>query len=423
MSARGDVGAGRCRRVTAKPNDIAVLTLEQPLPYRPVRLAASTDSALYTPGTAGTVYGWGLTSSSPYGEQSETLKTAVLPLNSDTTCKNALDAHVPGVFVPGHMVCAGERLTGDDTVDTTSCRNDSGDPLLVRGRVAGIVSWNVSSEDNLCDVAGVYDVYTKVSSYAGPAQARITDTDFTFNGKADLFARTSKGQGYIYAGGTFKTRTSLGTGWNSFNKVVQTDLNRDGYQDFVVRTTGGDLRWQHYDLAKKTWVNTKLFTGWKTSRQILAPGDLTGDALPDLLQVDSGGTLWLYPGKGNGTFASRIKARTGWKPYTHVVGHGDLTNDGKADVVVRGGNGKLYLFPGTGVATKPLGTAKQLTSKAIAGLTGLAATGDVNGDGYADLVVRTKTGKLWLHAGTGKGTLKAPTAFAGSGWNQFTLFG
>ena len=49
-------------------------------------------------------------------------------------------------------------------------------------------------------------------------------------------------------------------------------------------------------------ADTKIFTNWKTRTRIIAPGDVTGDYLPDLLSVDSGGALWIYPGNGNGTF-------------------------------------------------------------------------------------------------------------------------
>lgn len=89
-----------------------------------------------------------------------------------------------------------------------------------------------------------------------------------------------------------------------------------------------------------SWSTTKIFTGWKTRTRIVAPGDVTGDYLPDPLSVDSGGTLWIYPGKGNGTFGPAVKVGTGWNRYNQVRGHGDFTGDGRADLLARRSRGK-----------------------------------------------------------------------------------
>ena len=43
-----------------------------------------------------------------------------------------------------------------------------------------------------------------------------------------------------------------------------------------------------------SWTDTKIFTGWKTRTRTITPGDVTGDYLPDVLPVDSGGTLSLF---------------------------------------------------------------------------------------------------------------------------------
>ncbi|MEV6111488.1 hypothetical protein AB0L59_02975 [Streptomyces sp. NPDC052109] len=89
------------------------------------------------------------------------------------------------------------------------------------------------------------------------------------------------------------------------------------------------MYWEHFVLNSArtdgSWTETKIFTGGKTRTRIIAPGDVTGDNLPDILSVDSGGTLWIYPGKGNGTFGSRFSVRTGWNQYNSVRGQGDLT--------------------------------------------------------------------------------------------------
>ncbi|CAM5316190.1 hypothetical protein STENM327S_03769 [Streptomyces tendae] len=82
---------------------------------------------------------------------------------------------------------------------------------------------------------------------------------------------------------------------------------------------------------------------------IRVPGDLSGDALADLVAKDKDGVLWLYPGKGDGTFGSRVRIGGGWAKYT-ITGKGDYDRDGRPDLLARDGSGVLWLYPGTGKA-------------------------------------------------------------------------
>lgn len=410
-------------------NDIAVLTLAHSLSLsstiRTAPLAASDDSALYTPGTAATVYGWGLTTSAPDAPLSQSLKTATLPIQADSTCDaSLLTALGADYFRAGHMICAGYPATGDDTTATTTCAGDSGGPLMVNGRIAGIVSWGVSSSDEngnvvqWCDVKDTYDVFTKVSTYTAAAQERINDFDWSGNGRADLLVRTSTGSGYVYLGSSLRTRTYVLGGWQYFNKAVQTDLNRNGAPEVLARSTAGNLWLRHWISGK--WSSTKLYTGWGTVRQILVPGDLDGDTLPDMLMVDSSGRLWLYPGKGTGYFGTRrLVGSYGWQSFANVVGHGDLTGDGKPDIVARTPGGVIYLYPGKG---NGYFGARRTLSTAFKYYNGMAAVGDITGDGHADLVMRSNSGYLYVYPGKGNGYFGGRITI-GYGWNQFTWLG
>jgi hypothetical protein len=407
-------------------NDVAVLTLDRTLPLSTAKIAANTDSALYTAGTNATVYGWGLTSSGPDGAQSDVLKQATLPLQADTTCDDALKASLgQDYFVNGHMVCAGPASTGDDATTTTTCAGDSGGPLVVNGRVAGIVSWGVSEVNpdgtvsKYCGVAGTYPVFTKVSAYTGVTLARVNDTDWSGDGQADVFARyKTGGTARVYKGSKLTSYSSAGSGWGSFNKVLQTDLNRDGVVDYIMRNTSGALYWRHK--SGSTWVNTKLSSSWGTVKQIITPGDVTGDALPDLMSVTSKGYLYVYPGKGNGTFGTAKYLGSGWLSYAQVVGHGDYTGDGRPDLIARTSGGTTYLF--TSSTTGTFGSRKLVSSTAFKYATAIVATGDVNGDGNSDLVTRTSSGTLWLYKGYGNGTFTSAVK-AATGANSYNLFG
>ncbi|SDM88432.1 trypsin-like serine protease, partial [Streptomyces wuyuanensis] len=367
--------------VSTMDNDVAVLTLTAPVPstVKPLPLAQPTDSALYQAGLDGKVYGWGKTTSGP-GGVSAVLKVADADVVSDTACAAAYPG---GGFVKGHMLCAGAAPTGDDGTSETTCSGDSGGPLVVGGRLAGIVS------GENCSTAGKYGLYTKFSTYSAPVQARVDDANWNYDHTADLLARRASDNSLFswHSKVTSLARTYNLGNFGAVNLLVQTDLDRDDYQDLIYRVGNGDVYWDHYvpgpGGTQGDWAFKLVAKGWSKHKHIVAPGDVTGDELPDLLAVDSTGTLRVYPGRGNGGFNAPITIGTGWGAFTMVRGHGDFTNDGKADVFARKSDGKTYLYKGTGVASKPF--AAPVLVGAFGSMNAIVTTGDVNSDGHADV--------------------------------------
>jgi secreted trypsin-like serine protease len=133
--------------------DWAVLTLGAALDTDSAPIVAQ-DADVYAVGAAATVIGWGDTTGR--GDYAATLRQVTVPLVSDTTCRTAYPGGIYGTYDPAAMVCAGERQGGKD-----ACSADSGGPLLLDGRLAGIVSWGDG-----CAQARKPGVYTRVAAFA-----------------------------------------------------------------------------------------------------------------------------------------------------------------------------------------------------------------------------------------------------------------
>jgi secreted trypsin-like serine protease len=139
-------------------DDVAVLTLSTSMPYTTASYVSSSQTGVYAAGTTARILGWGTTSAG--GSSSNQLRTATVPITSNTTCANAYGSD----FVQSDMVCAGDPSGGKDT-----CQGDSGGPLLIGGVLAGITSWGEGCAD--ADYPGVY---TRLTTFSSLVTAQVT---------------------------------------------------------------------------------------------------------------------------------------------------------------------------------------------------------------------------------------------------------
>lgn len=142
-------------------DDVAVLTLEKAVSgVTPVNLAGAEDGGLYQPGNTGTVFGWGAHSDGGH------LAKATVPVVSDSCfdVKYKNDKQSPDAMKRS-LFCA-----GDTTHD--ACSGDSGGPLLINGKLAGIVSGG--GHDDGCAQDGYPGTYSRVSNYSKWIQKHAT---------------------------------------------------------------------------------------------------------------------------------------------------------------------------------------------------------------------------------------------------------
>ncbi|MFH9742051.1 FG-GAP repeat domain-containing protein [Streptomyces roseolus] len=225
-----------------------------------------------------------------------------------------------------------------------------------------------------------YDPYTLPIGAGWQVYDRIAATgDIAGNGNGDLVARDGTGMLWFYAGkGThtspFAARTQIGGGWQVYDKLTGgSDLTGDGRADLLATDKAGVL-WLYASTgdAKAPFQPKKqIGGGWQVYNEIVATGDLAGATGGDLVARDTAGALWLYLGKGDGTFTARTLIGSGWQAYQQILGVGDVDGDGRNDLVAKSAapnpepdtsRSGLALYRGTGDRTAPLAARQFIAS-------------------------------------------------------------
>ncbi|MGW2349487.1 FG-GAP repeat domain-containing protein [Actinacidiphila glaucinigra] len=201
------------------------------------------------------------------------------------------------------------------------------------------------------------------------------------------------------------------------------DVNDNGSTDVLARDASGAL-WRD-DLLDwpsgsqvATAKRTKIGNGWQVYNQIEAAGNLAGTSTGDLVARDTSGVLWMYLGRGDGTFATRVKVGNGWQIYKKITAGSDLDGDGRSDLLGADASGVLWFYKGTGSSSAPFATRVKVGGGWQV-YNELAAVGNIAGTTAGDLVARDTSGVLWLYQGNGKGNFAARVRI-GSGWNAFS---
>ncbi|WP_262059352.1 FG-GAP-like repeat-containing protein [Streptomyces sp. STR69] len=249
-------------------------------------------------------------------------------------------------------------------------------------------------------------------------------TSTTPDGTGDLLTLSSSGALTYQLGtgkGTFSGKIS-GTGWPTTVKAVPFgDLNGDRCNDVLVRLSSGALRLYKPGcgaaLKPSTAYTTLATSGWNQYDVLTSPGDISGDGRPDLLARNTAtGDVYLYKGTSAGKLSARVKLYTNWKTYKKVVGVGDLNGDGIGDLLAQDKSNNLYRYYGTGHGT--FGARAKLFTAWGASYNVIVGTGDITGDGKADLVSRDTSGTLYRNSGDGKGSFGARVKIA-TGWGGY----
>jgi uncharacterized protein (DUF1800 family) len=249
-----------------------------------------------------------------------------------------------------------------------------------------------------------------VACVAVSSSARAAPTDLNFDGKSDLFFRSSAGEvvGWLMNGASVTSGLSLlpPGGWSITHAA---DLNGDGKADLVLSHTDGRIVvWLMNGLTVTSSVTLLgAGSGWAVSHA----ADFSGDGKADLLLRHADGRIFMWTMNGTAITgaATLLGAGSGWAASNST----DFNGDGKADILLKHTDGRIFMWLMNG-----LNIAGSATLIGAGSGWSATHTGDFNGDGRGDILLAHTDGSvfMWIMNGTAvtSGALLLPAA---SGWS------
>jgi FG-GAP repeat protein len=222
------------------------------------------------------------------------------------------------------------------------------------------------------------------------------------------------------------------------------DVNGDGFSDVIIGAPGGGLGGFGEALvylgtiggpaADPAWTATANEPWGDFGWAVGTAGDVNGDGFSDVIvgwspisatngqaQVYLGSATGLSPTPAWAVSSAQLQEGFAWSVGTA----GDVNGDGYADAIVgapsytngEAQEGRAYVFLGSpsGLSSSPAWTAESDQASAELGLS-VATAGDVNGDGYADVIVgaagysngETSEGRAYVFLGSASGLSSTP---------------
>ena len=307
---------------------------------------------------------------------------------------------------------------------------------------------------NMNNVADVTLTGESPNSYFGFSVS--TAGDVNEDGYSDVIVgahgyNSMTGKVYIFYGGINMNNvadvTMIGEGTiNFFGYSVSTagDVNNDGYSDVIVGTsrysqnTGkayvylGSINMDNIVDITMTGANPNDFFGLPVS----SSGDVNGDGFSDVIVGAYGvnsatGKVFIYYGGRNMDSVSDV-TMTGEDVnnfFNNCASAGDVNGDGYSDVIVgawgyNSKKGRAYIYYG-GVNMNNVADII-MTGENINDAFGLSvsAAGDIDGDGYSDVIAGAYgfdsfTGKVYIFYGGANMNNIADVTMKGEGTNDF----
>jgi hypothetical protein len=274
---------------------------------------------------------------------------------------------------------------------------------------------------------------------------------------------TDEGQAFVYLGGP--NGLAMDPAWNGFANQAGSnfggsvgtagDVNGDGCSDVIIGASGYDngqtnegwiFVYQGSVFGLQTsgaWIAQSNQGGAQLGTAVATAGDVNGDGYSDVIvgahtynnpENDEGGAFVYYGSGDKLEDTARWFVGGGQEAAffgASVSTAGDVNGDGYSDVIVGAGlydndlvdEGRAYVFHGSdeGLSTIPSWTAEGNQADAAFGFA-VSTAGDVNGDGFSDVIVgspsfdcgQTNEGRAFVYQGSTAGLSITPAWIAES---------
>lgn len=246
-----------------------------------------------------------------------------------------------------------------------------------------------------------------------PAGHRVlTAGDLNGDRRLDLLVRSDANALLYYEGNgtTFSAQSVARTPAPGWRVIGSTDIDGDGNHD---------LLWMHQDsnvfdvwLMQGAAVKGTRAHSMPADTRVLTTGDFSGDGKADVLVVNAARELTLWLGDGIGFTPQRLSITNPVAPGWVAWGDVDMNADGRADLLWS--TPSISYFEWWNMLGAQVQRASGATPPADQRVSG---TGDFNGDGLADVLLKGLGNDL--HVGVSDGILFNRTPLnivAGPGW-------
>jgi Ca2+-binding RTX toxin-like protein len=339
----------------------------------------------------------------------------------------------------GLLYLGDQDYNGPDELDISASAVSSGGPIaftefppLVLGVPATAIAFPDLDGDSLADLIFGLDggivafSNTLAGSFATPsgAPSAFAFGDFDGDGALDIgfSSYDAAGAGYVGYVSSLTGDTETIAAVPYAMDLLAADLNGDGLTDLVVADADNGRIGVILQSAPGVFLPPAYSTTTSQFTGAITIGDVNGDGFMDLLAGNVGtlpgmaspGSVDVLLGNGDGTFGSATQVLAGASHVTDMV-VGDFDGDGDLDIAfssvadpsdpssisgvqVALGNGDGTFAAAIGYTTTASGAPAQIVA------------GDLNGDGFIDLVVTNgdDPGTISILAGNGDGTFQAP---------------